>query len=76
MSRNKNLYVERRPQGDYAVRRGGSDRASDVLQHNKRPLSGQENSILATRQTSSEFDTQTEESRTSGVRLKLQVQLA
>jgi hypothetical protein len=25
------LFVERRPQGDYAVRRGGSDRASAVL---------------------------------------------
>lgn len=25
------LFVERRPQGDYAVRRGNSQRASDVL---------------------------------------------
>jgi hypothetical protein len=25
------LYVERRPQGDYAVRRPNSERASDVL---------------------------------------------
>jgi hypothetical protein len=25
------LYVERRPQGDFAVRRPGSERASDVL---------------------------------------------
>jgi hypothetical protein len=32
MSNNKDkLYVERRDQGDYAVRRGGADRASDVL---------------------------------------------
>ena len=32
MSNNKDkLYVERRDQGDYAVRRGGSERASDVL---------------------------------------------
>jgi hypothetical protein len=31
-SRNgEQLYVERRPQGDYAVRRPGSERASDVL---------------------------------------------
>jgi hypothetical protein len=30
MSRDQ-LFVERRPQGDYAVRRGGSDRASAVL---------------------------------------------
>ena len=31
MSNNKDkLYVERRDQGDYAVRRGGSERASDV----------------------------------------------
>lgn len=28
---NDQFFVERRPQGDYAVRRGGSDRASDVL---------------------------------------------
>lgn len=28
---NKNHYVERRPQGDYAVRKPGSERASDVL---------------------------------------------
>ena len=26
----KELYVERREEGDYAVRRAGSDRASDV----------------------------------------------
>jgi hypothetical protein len=32
MSNNKDkFYVERRDQGDYAVRRGGSERASDVL---------------------------------------------
>lgn len=30
MSKDR-LFVERRPQGDYAVRRGGSLRASDVL---------------------------------------------
>jgi hypothetical protein len=28
---DKRLFVERRPQGDYAVRRANSDRASDVL---------------------------------------------
>jgi uncharacterized protein YdaT len=28
---SKRLYVERRDQGDYAVRRQGSERASDVL---------------------------------------------
>lgn len=28
---DKRLFVERRPQGDYAVRRPNSDRASDVL---------------------------------------------
>ncbi len=27
---NKNLFIERRPQGDYAVRRPGSERASAV----------------------------------------------
>lgn len=26
----KELYIERRPEGDYAVRRPGSERASDV----------------------------------------------
>ncbi len=28
---DKRIYVERRPQGDYAVRRANSERASDVL---------------------------------------------
>jgi len=28
--KNKNIYVERRPEGDYAVRREGSKRASAV----------------------------------------------
>jgi uncharacterized protein YdaT len=28
---NKKLFVEQRPQGDYAVRKGNSERASDVL---------------------------------------------
>lgn len=28
---DKRLFVERRPQGDYAVRRASADRASDVL---------------------------------------------
>lgn len=28
---DKRVYVERRPQGDYAVRRANSARASDVL---------------------------------------------
>ena len=28
---DKRIYIERREQGDYAVRRAGSERASDVL---------------------------------------------
>ena len=28
---DKRIFVERRPQGDYAVRRANSERASDVL---------------------------------------------
>jgi hypothetical protein len=28
---DKRIYVEQRPQGDYAVRRANSERASDVL---------------------------------------------
>jgi hypothetical protein len=28
---DKRMYIEKRPQGDYAVRRANSDRASDVL---------------------------------------------
>jgi Uncharacterized protein conserved in bacteria (DUF2188) len=28
---NRKLFVERRPEGDYAVRRANADRASDVL---------------------------------------------
>ncbi len=31
MSDKKKLFVERRPEGDYAVRRGNAERASDVL---------------------------------------------
>jgi hypothetical protein len=27
---NKKIFVERRPEGDYAVRRGGSERASAI----------------------------------------------
>jgi hypothetical protein len=30
MSDKDRLFIERRPQGDYAIRRGGSERASDV----------------------------------------------
>jgi hypothetical protein len=29
--KDKRIYIERRPEGDYAVRRGNSERASDVL---------------------------------------------
>jgi hypothetical protein len=29
--KDKRVYVERRPEGDYAVRRANSERASDVL---------------------------------------------
>jgi Uncharacterized protein conserved in bacteria (DUF2188) len=29
--KDKRIYVERRPEGDYAVRRANSERASDVL---------------------------------------------
>lgn len=32
------LYVERRPEGDYAVRRPGSERASDVLPTQKEAI--------------------------------------
>ena len=31
MVKDKRIYVERRPEGDYAVRRANADRASDVL---------------------------------------------
>ncbi|QPF95260.1 DUF2188 domain-containing protein [Bradyrhizobium commune] len=31
VSSNKHVYIERRPEGDYAVRRANSERASDVL---------------------------------------------
>jgi len=30
MANKKEIYIERRPQGDYAVRRGGSERPSAV----------------------------------------------
>lgn len=29
--KDKRMYVERRPEGDYAIRRANSERASDVL---------------------------------------------
>ena len=29
--KDRRMYVERRPEGDYAVRRANSERASDVL---------------------------------------------
>jgi uncharacterized protein YdaT len=28
---DKRIYVERRPEGDYAVRKPGADRASDIM---------------------------------------------
>jgi uncharacterized protein YdaT len=31
MSDKKKVFVERRPEGDFAVRKGNSERASDVL---------------------------------------------
>jgi Uncharacterized protein conserved in bacteria (DUF2188) len=38
VSDKKNLFVERRPGGDYAVRKGNSERASDVLPTQKRAI--------------------------------------
>lgn len=38
MSGNKKLFVERRPEGDYAVRKVKSDRASDVLPTQKEAI--------------------------------------
>jgi uncharacterized protein YdaT len=35
---NKNLFIERRPQGDYAVRKGNSERASDILPTQKEAI--------------------------------------
>ena len=35
---NDQLFVERRPQGDYAVRRGDSERASAVLPTQAEPI--------------------------------------
>ena len=35
---DKRLFVERRPQGDYAVRRADSERASDVLPTQKKAI--------------------------------------
>lgn len=34
----KRLFVEQRPQGDYAVRRGNSQRASDILPTQKEAI--------------------------------------
>ena len=30
MAKKHELYIERRPEGDYAVRRGGAARASEI----------------------------------------------
>jgi uncharacterized protein YdaT len=38
MSDKKQLYVEKRPQGDFAVRKGNSDRASDVQPTQKKAI--------------------------------------
>jgi uncharacterized protein YdaT len=38
MSDKKNLFVARRPEGDYAVRKGSSERASDVLPTQKEAI--------------------------------------
>lgn len=38
MAKNNEIYVERREQGDYAVRRPGSERASDVLPTQRRAI--------------------------------------
>lgn len=35
---DKRLFVERRPEGDYAVRRPNADRASDVLPTQKKAI--------------------------------------
>lgn len=35
---DKRLFVERRPQGDYAVKRANNDRASDVLPTQKKAI--------------------------------------
>ena len=35
---DKRIYVERRPQGDYAIRRANSERASDVLRTQARAI--------------------------------------
>jgi hypothetical protein len=38
MSENKKLFVERRTEGDYAVRKANSQRASDVLPTQSRAI--------------------------------------
>lgn len=38
MANKDQLFVERRQQGDYAVRRGGAERASDVLPTQKEAI--------------------------------------
>ena len=36
--RDKRIYIERRDEGDYAVRRAGADRASDVKPTQKQAI--------------------------------------
>lgn len=63
---NKELYVERREEGDYAIRRPGSERASDVRDPRRRRLSERVTSIQTPPFTLSECATRLEARRTSG----------
>lgn len=38
MAKKHELFIERRPQGDYAVRRGGADRASEIASTQKKAI--------------------------------------
>jgi hypothetical protein len=38
MTKSQKLFVERRPEGDYAVRKSGSDRASAIASTQKKAI--------------------------------------
>jgi hypothetical protein len=48
---DKRLFVERRPQGDYAVKRANADRASDVLPTQKKAIEVRESLIQSRSRT-------------------------
>ena len=67
--KDKRMYVERRPDGDYAVRRANSERASDVLPTQRQAIERAQESAQAVGLTLKECVTLPAALRTSGAEL-------